>query len=125
EKASGGGAKRSQKEASLGGKKTTGGAKLSQNEMDALRGQIEKCWNVPAGVAEAEGLKVSVKFKLTPEGEIDGRPEIVSGGSDSVARAAGESARRAVMKCAPYNLPAEKYESWADVIVNFDPSQMF
>jgi colicin import membrane protein len=42
-----------------------------------------------------------------------------------VERAAAESARRAILQCAPYSLPAEKYEAWADVIVHFDPSEMF
>ena len=40
-------------------------------------------------------------------------------------RAAADAARRAVMRCAPYNAPADKYEAWADVQFNFDPSQMF
>ncbi|MDW6021897.1 hypothetical protein SAZ10_08995 [Mesorhizobium sp. BAC0120] len=126
EKPSGGGAKRSSQEASLGGDKTTSGQTLSQSEMDALRGQIERCWNVPAGAMDAQNLKVSVQFKLNPSGELEGSPQVISGGgADGIQRAAAESARRAVMKCAPYNLPAEKYEAWADVVVNFDPSDMF
>jgi colicin import membrane protein len=126
QKPSGGGAKRSSDVASLGGDKTTTGQKLTQSEMDALRGQIERCWNVPAGAMDAQNLKVSVQFKLGPSGELEGSPQIISGGgADGIERAAAESARRAVMKCAPYNLPAEKYEAWADVIVNFDPSDMF
>jgi outer membrane biosynthesis protein TonB len=126
EKASGGGAKRSTETASLGGDKTTNGTKLSQSEMDALRGQVQRCWNIPAGAADAGDLRVSVKFKLDRSGALEGSPEIISGGgSAGVERAAAEAARRAVSRCAPYNLPAEKYEAWADVIVNFDPSEMF
>ncbi|MBI1622337.1 hypothetical protein [Aquamicrobium zhengzhouense] len=125
EKASGGGAKRSEQQAALGGRQTTG-AKLSQSEMDALRSQIQRCWNVPAGAAEAENLKVSVQFKLSASGELDGDPRIVAGGgSGGIERTAAESARRAVIRCAPYNLPSEKYEAWADVIVHFDPRDMF
>lgn len=126
EKASGGGAKRSTEQASLGGDKSTGGSKLSQSEMDALRGQVQRCWNIPAGALDGEALKVSVKFKLDPSGALEGSPEIIAGGGgDGAARAAAEAARRAVSRCAPYNLPAEKYDAWADVIVNFDPSEMF
>lgn len=126
EKASGGGAKRSTETASLGGDKSTGGTKLSQSEMDALRGQVQRCWNIPAGAADAGNLRVSVKFKLDRSGALEGAPEIINGGgSAGVERAAAEAARRAVSRCAPYNLPAEKYEAWADVIVNFDPSEMF
>ena len=126
EKASGGGAKRSTEQAALGGQRTTSGSKLSQSEMDALRGQVQRCWNIPAGAADGGNLRVSVQFKLDRSGALEGSPEIISGGgSGGVERAAAEAARRAVARCAPYNLPADKYDAWADVIVNFDPSEMF
>ena len=126
EKPSGGGAKRSTEQASLGGDKSTGGSKLSQSEMDALRGQVQRCWNIPAGAADAGSLRVSVQFRLDRTGALEGSPEIIAGGgSAGVERAAAEAARRAVSRCAPYNLPADKYDAWADVIVNFDPSEMF
>ena len=123
EKPSGGGAKRSTQTASLGAKKTTGDS-LSQSELDALRGQIEGCWNVPAGALDAEDLKVSIKFKLNQSGIVEGSPQIIDGGGGStVARAAAESARRAILQCGPYNLPADKYETWAEVIVTFRPER--
>ncbi len=125
ERPSGGGAQRSTEQAALGGRQTTG-AKLSQSEMDALRGQIQRCWNVPAGAADAENLKVSVQFRLDQSGALEGSPTIVSGGGgQGIERAAAESARRAVLACAPYNLPSDKYEAWSDVIVHFDPRDMF
>jgi colicin import membrane protein len=122
----GGGARRTQEQAALGGRETTSGAKLTQSEMDALRGQIQRCWNVPAGAMEAENLKVSVQFRLDRSGALENRPEIVAGaGGSGIQRAAAESARRAILQCAPYNLPADKYEAWAEVIVHFDPKDMF
>jgi outer membrane biosynthesis protein TonB len=126
DKASGGGAKRSTQTASLGGDRTTGGTRLTQSEMDALRGQVQRCWNIPAGAADAQNLRVSVQFKLDASGALEGSPQIISGGGSSgVERAAAEAARRAVSRCAPYTLPADKYDAWADVIVNFDPTEMF
>jgi outer membrane biosynthesis protein TonB len=130
EQASGGGAKRSTDEAALGGTKSTKGAtKLTQGEIDALRGQIQRCWNVPAGALDAENLKVAIRFNLTPAGEVEGSPEIVEGGgADGVQRAAAEAARRAILQCGPYTLPADKYDGddgWNQVLVNFDPTDMF
>lgn len=126
EKPSGGGARRSTETASLGGDKTTGGSRLSQSEMDALRGQVQRCWNIPAGAVDAGNLRVSVQFKLDKNGALEGSPQIIRGGGNAgVERAAAEAARRAVARCAPYNLPADKYDAWSDVIVNFDPSEMF
>ncbi|GHC76728.1 hypothetical protein [Limoniibacter endophyticus] len=126
EKASGGGAKRSEQTASLGASRTNSAGQLTQSEMDSLRGQIQRCWNVPAGALEAENLRVTVKFNLNQVGAVEGSPRIVSGGgSGGIERAAAESARRAVLQCAPYTLPAEKYATWSEVTVNFDPSEMF
>lgn len=128
EKTSGGGAKRSDQEASLGAKKTNKGTKLSLSEMDALRGQIQRCWNVPAGIEDSADLRVSVKFKLKRDGTVDGRPEVVrGGGSSGPQRTAAEAAKRAVLRCGQggYQLPAGKYDAWQEVVVNFDPSEMF
>lgn len=125
EQSAGGGAKRSEEQASLGTERTTG-AKLSQSELDALRGQIQRCWSPPSGVSEAGSLRISIQMRLDSSGQLEARPEIVDGGGSSmIERIAGEAALRAVQRCAPYNLPADKYETWADVVVNFDPSQMF
>ncbi|OQM75114.1 hypothetical protein [Manganibacter manganicus] len=126
QKPSGGGAKRSTQQASLGGKKSTGGDKLSQNEMDALRQRLGGCWSIPAGVDDADTLKVSVRFHLDRSGMLEGRPEVIKGGAASgPGRTAAESAVRAVQKCAPFNLPVDKYDTWSEVVVNFDPSDMF
>ena len=123
-KASGGGAKRSQaQKASLGGKQTTG-AKLSQGEMDALSGQLAGCWNIPAGMEGGEALRVSIRFNLDVTGKLDGRPSI---DASSGSAAFDQSAVRAVQKCdrEGLTLPKDKADTWSEVVVNFDPSQMF
>ena len=71
-------------------------------------------------------MVVSIRLRLDPSGALDGNPEVVSGRGASMAeRAAADAARRAVMRCAPFNAPADKYEAWADVQFNFDPRDMF
>lgn len=119
------GTKRSTKRAALGAKKTTG-SKLSQSEMDALRGKIQGCFNLTAGMADAEELRATVKVRLGPGGELEGKPQVTAtGGNANVRRAFKGAARRAVQKCAPYDkLPKDKYQTWADLVVNFDVSDM-
>lgn len=123
QKAKGGGAKRSTEQASLGGKKTTG-TKLSQSEMGALSSQLGQCWSIPGGAEGVEGLRVSVRFNVSADGRIDGRPSI---DKSSGNRSFDESAVRAVQKCdrEGLNLPKDKADVWAEVVVNFDPSAMF
>ena len=91
--------------------------------MDALRGQIQRCWNVPAGAADAQNIKVSVQFKLTQNGALDGSPTIVSGGgSAGIERAAAESARRAVLRRAQRDIAAEVAERLPALLDSVDRS---
>jgi TolA protein len=124
EDSAGGGAKRSNQEASLGGKKTTGAGKLSQSELDALKGAIQNNWNVIPGMMDAQNIRIRVSFHLDRSGEIVGDPEVtVTGGEGNARDVLASSAKRAVLKSAPFNkLPADKYDTWSDVVVNFDPS---
>ncbi|MDP9838838.1 chemotaxis protein histidine kinase CheA [Neorhizobium huautlense] len=118
------GAKASTQTAALGGKKTTGGESLSMSEMDALRGQIQNNWSTFAGIEGLQGMIITVTFSLDEGGNIVGSPKVSStGGSDTARRTMEASARRAVLKSQPFQgLPADKYDTWSEVIVNFDPS---
>lgn len=124
DRGSGGGAAASNAQASRGAETTTGGSTLTQSEMDALRSQIQACWNPPAGISDAGNLRVSVRFSLDRSGRVEGQPRVTESSGN---RQADESARRAVLICGQsgYRLPEEKYDAWRDVIVNFDPSDMF
>jgi colicin import membrane protein len=99
---------------------------LSQNELDALRARLRDCWNVPVGLAEARELIVTVRIQFKQDGSLLAEPRLMNSGSHPAFQVASESALRAVRSCAPYSfLPAAKYEAWKDVIVDFDPRDMF
>lgn len=99
---------------------------LSQNELDALRARLRECWNVPVGVAEARDLIVTVRIQFKQDGSLQTEPRLMNSASHPAFQVASESALRAVRTCAPYSfLPATKYEAWKDVIVDFDPRDMF
>lgn len=124
--AAGGGAKRSTDQAALGGKTNTGGSKLSQSEMDALRGAIQNNWLITPGMADAADVRIRVTFRLDENGELVGEPEATAtGGSPSAQQVLMSGAVRAVRKSAPFtNLPRDKYDAWSEVVVNFDPSEL-
>ncbi|MEX0346240.1 MAG: TonB family protein [Rhizobiaceae bacterium] len=124
EKASGGGAERSVKTAALGNNRDSDAKKLSQGEMDALRSQLESCWGINPGTEGMSELRASVQFKVDITGRLDGRPVIVQSSGN---RQFDDSAVRAVQICdrRGLQLPKDKHTVWADIIVNFDPSEMF
>ncbi len=104
-------------------------ARLTISDVDFLRRQIERCWTVPAGARDAENLVVKIRIALNVDGTLRGSPEIVDRARMDKAgqefyRTAAESARRAVLQCAPYKMPRDKYERWRDIVLTFNPKQM-
>jgi hypothetical protein len=102
---------------------------LSITEKDAIRGQFVKCWRMPAGAKDAEGLAARVRVSVSPSGEVTevrlATNQLARYRSDEFFRAAADSAIRAVWKCSPLqNLPSDKYETWQDMELNFDPREM-
>jgi outer membrane biosynthesis protein TonB len=102
---------------------------LSLSEVDAIRSQLSKCWNIPAGARMAEELAVPLRIQLRQNGAVISVEFVEKGRynnpSNSFYRAAADSARRAVLKCSPLkNLPPDKYDQWKDMEINFDPKEM-
>ncbi len=64
---SGGGAKRSDDQASLGARQTTSGQKLSQSEMDALAARSRAAGTCPPGVEAANDFKVDGSVQAEPQ----------------------------------------------------------
>jgi colicin import membrane protein len=112
-------------QASLGAAKGTA-ATLSQSELDAMRARLTQLWNVQAGTERPEELVVEVRIRLTKERRLAAAPEIVSRGTSPRYQAAAEAAVRAVLQGQPYNmLRDETYAQWQDIVVTFDPREMF
>lgn len=104
-------------------------APLSISEKDTIRSQFLVCWTMPAGAKDAHSLAVRVKVQLQADGTVLGASlasdQMGRYNSDTFFRAAADSAIRAVHKCSPLkNLPPEKYNSWKDMELNFDPQDL-
>lgn len=99
--------------------------KMTFSEIDALRARISECWNPPVGGLGAGALKVKLRLQLSRDGTLASRPEVMNRGSSPFFEAAADSAVRAVMLCQPYTLPQPKFALWRDMILNFDPKEMF
>jgi hypothetical protein len=98
---------------------------MTFNEIDALRARISQCWNPPVGGLGADAIKVKLRLRLRQDGVLSREPEVVNRAGSPYFRAAADAAVRAVMLCQPYELPAKKYAQWRDMILNFDPKEMF
>lgn len=104
------------------------GERMTMSELDALRQQLAQCWNVLAGARYAEDLVVDIKLSMNIDGFVQQAVVVdqIRYNSDSIFRAAADSALRAVRdpSCSPFRLPREKYQQWKDITVTFDPRQI-
>jgi outer membrane biosynthesis protein TonB len=101
---------------------------LTISDLDAIRSQISRCWNVPVGAKDAENLVVDIKVHVNPDGTIR-KARILDSERmkrDNYFRRAAESAYRAVInpRCSPLRLPPRKYEQWKTFTLSFNPKEM-
>ncbi len=102
------------------------GPPMTGTERDSFRIAVNSCWNVDPG-SVAPRVIVEIGFTLNRDGTLDGEPRLLSSdGDQSATSTAFEAARRAILRCqrGGYQLPAEKYEQWREVVITFDPSGM-
>ncbi|HEC14624.1 MAG TPA: energy transducer TonB [Rhodospirillales bacterium] len=102
---------------------------LTISEIDLVRQQIAKCWNLPSGAKDAENLVIEISVEMNPDGtprqaRIRDQKRLQT---DPFFRAAAESALRAVLNqnCQPFKLPREKYDRWRSMTLVFNPKEMF
>jgi outer membrane biosynthesis protein TonB len=104
------------------------GSQITASEVDLVREQIARCWNIPAGARDAKDLVVEIRVAVDPDGTVR-QATIVDQArlaGDPFFRAAAESARRAFFNpmCRPLRLPPEKYAIWKDLVVDFSPKDV-
>jgi hypothetical protein len=104
------------------------GPPMTGSEREGFRGAVNACWNVDPGSVAAR-VTVEVGFSLDQNGRVTGDVRLISanGGDQAATNTAFQAARRAILRCQTqggYDLPAEKYGQWKDVVITFDPSGM-
>ena len=102
---------------------------LSASELAILAQIIKSCvqskWNVLGGGESAQNTQVKVRLRFNPDGTLAGEPQIMNPQNTPYFLAVRDSAVRAVQACEPYSLPPAKYDFWKDIVLNFDPRDMF
>ena len=76
---------------------------------------------------EGNSPAVRLRVSFNPDGTVTGRPEVQNPRGDSNFQVLANSAVRAVMRCSAeggVRLPRERYETWREVVLNFDPKEM-
>lgn len=101
---------------------------LTISEMDLIKRQLMECWNVPAGAKDAKELVIVLDLVMSRDGTVQKAslmPE-KSSTNHPFYRTGAESALRAVRnpRCTPLKLPPDRYESWKNFEVTFNPKDV-
>ena len=105
---------------------STLGKPLTFSEIEKLKYTIKENWSIDPGSLSQE-VKVKIHFSLKRNGTCDRKSIRVSeviGGNKAAQQVAIRRAKIAVSTCDSkgYKLPPEKYESWRDIEIVFDPT---
>lgn len=102
------------------------GPLMTASEREGLQIALEKCWNVPIGLQNADELIVMLAVDLNPDGSLASMPRLIDpvGPPTGTIKQAFEAGRRALIGCAPYDLPKQKYAQWRELEVVFNPENM-
>ena len=105
---------------------------LTISEKDYLASELQKCWNIDAGVEHADEIIVEIKAWINKDGSVRD-VKIVNSMPLSSFRTVAESARRALYICdnkgaeSPFRILADKYSDhygdWKEISLRFSPLQ--
>lgn len=87
-----------------------------------LHGAVARCWSPPAETLSEEVVRIRLEF--AHDGTLAADPAVLDPPQDPAARAVAESARRAVLRCAPYEGLARHialYPRWRQIVLTFRP----
>ena len=87
---------------------------LTMAEQDGIRAAIEKNWNIPVGMANADTYVVMLRLHLTPDGIVTAI-DVLDQSGDPGFRTIADSARRAILvtqaELGRLPIPADKYNA--------------
>jgi len=100
-------------------------AEMRERLDQLLAGQYKSCWRRPLLNGE-ESYVAAIAVLLNRDGSLAANPVLVNPKSDPARLSLGQSALRAVRRCAPLKVPAEfapYYAQWRRSTLRFDPSE--
>ncbi len=92
---------------------------------DAVQSRIEQNWILPIGGQSAESTIIRLRIELRRDGTLLRPPAVMDQSSSPVYQAMADAAIRAAESGQPYNIPPQQYEQCRDMILRFNPRDMY
>jgi outer membrane biosynthesis protein TonB len=92
---------------------------------DAIQKRIEDNWILPIGGQAAETTIIRLRIELRRDGYLSRPPAVMDASYSAVQQAMADAALRAAESGQPYNIPPQQYEQCRDMILKFNPRDMY
>jgi hypothetical protein len=92
---------------------------------DAVQSRIEQNWILPIGGEAAETAIIRLHIELKRDGYLLRAPAVMDPSYSPVQQAMADAAVRAAESGQPYNIPPQQYEQCRDMILRFNPREMY
>jgi len=92
---------------------------------DIIINKMRLCWNPPVGVENGLTNNMILGLEFAIDGNLLANPINLTPNSGVGSLQAFESARRAVIRCSPFNeLDPNLYKAWREITIKFDPKNL-
>ncbi len=92
---------------------------------DLVQSRIEQNWDLPIGALSAETTIVRIRIELNRDGTLLRPPTIMDASMSPSYQAMADAAVRAAIRGQPYLVPPEQYERCRDMVLRFNPRDMY
>ncbi len=92
---------------------------------DLVQSRIEQNWDLPIGALSAETTIVRLRIELNRDGTLLRPPTVMEASMSPSYQAMADAAVRAAIRGQPYLVPPEQYERCRDMVLRFNPRDMY
>ena len=101
------------------------GARNAGSCADLVQSRIEQNWDLPIGALSADVTVVRLHIELRRDGSLERPPTVLDPSYSATYQAMADAAVRAAIRGQPYMLPPEQYERCRDMVLKFNPRDMY
>jgi outer membrane biosynthesis protein TonB len=101
------------------------GAQNAGSCADLVQARIEQNWDLPIGALSAETTIVRLHIELKRDGSLQRDPTVMDPSFSPNYQAMADAAVRAAIKGQPYIIPPDQYERCRDMVLKFNPRDMY
>ena len=98
---------------------------LQISYVNAVKFRVQNCWNIDAGIKDIRNIVVKITINLFKTGYVQSIDVTNTADYNNLQsfNVVADSAKRAIISCAPYEFSIDRYDYWKTINFNFYPDK--